>query len=149
MKAKNLFSFFLSVLMLLPQTGCIAILAAGAGAGAMHMYSKSHRKCPYCQKQISTEASICPKCRHEVEPTKKRETPYRETAFGKVVCVHCDELIDTKATVCPHCTRNVEPLKPGEITRDRVTKKIKCVHCKKMIPEKATVCPECQKNPTS
>lgn len=141
---KRILLVFVAFLMSLPSSGCVVILAGGAGAAAAYWYAQNHRKCPYCQKDISTRAVVCYHCHKEVQPTEQPASPYREVAFGKVVCVYCQELIDKNATVCPKCGRNVTPLKEGEVTRDPVMKKIQCPKCKKMISDQATICPNCQ-----
>ena len=55
--------------------------------------------CPQCGQNVSSLASVCPKCSCSL-----REQRLKEGQLGpQVTCRKCRQLISAKANVCPHC----------------------------------------------
>jgi RNA polymerase subunit RPABC4/transcription elongation factor Spt4 len=55
--------------------------------------------CPQCGKNVSSLASMCPKCSYSL-----REQRLKEGQLGpQVTCRKCGQKISAKANVCPHC----------------------------------------------
>ena len=55
--------------------------------------------CPQCGQNVSSLASVCPKCSYSL-----REQRLREGQRGpQIVCRKCGQKISAEAHVCPHC----------------------------------------------
>ncbi len=55
--------------------------------------------CPQCGQNVSSLASVCPKCSYSL-----REQRLKEGQQGpQIVCRKCGHKITAKANVCPHC----------------------------------------------
>lgn len=55
--------------------------------------------CPQCGQNVSSLASVCPKCAYSL-----REQRLKEGQLGpQITCRKCGQQISAKANVCPHC----------------------------------------------
>lgn len=55
--------------------------------------------CPKCGQNVSSLASVCPKCSYSL-----REQRLKEGHLGpQITCRKCGQKISAKANVCPHC----------------------------------------------
>ena len=57
-------------------------------------------ECPDCKTQVSSEATVCPKCGRPMSASTK-------SAMERKPCPRCKEPVDRKAYKCPHCKKTL------------------------------------------
>jgi len=55
--------------------------------------------CPKCGQNVSSLASVCPKCSYSLREQRLKQSPQGP----QIVCRKCGQKISAKANVCPHC----------------------------------------------
>lgn len=84
--------------------------------------------CPECQKEVSTEARVCPQCAYPF-PGRKVSQEGRQ-AIRLNACPECDGPVSRHAQVCPYCGASlIGGHGHQENNEESIQEMLKCPHC--------------------